>query len=120
VGVWFQGRPVHFIVSPPEDGKGAAEALAALPEIGVTEFEQAMARQQRSGGHLGIELLGMDAITLRELTAVVRLEAQKYASTLPMRRGGTFGFWECDVPAVADGSGPDIEALLRWEASVFG
>lgn len=120
VGIWFRGRPVHFIVSPPEDGKGAAEALAALPEIGAAEFERALERQQRSGGHLGTELLEMDAITLQKLTAVVRLEAQKYTSTLPMRRGGTFGFWECEVPAVGDGSDPDIEALLRWEASVFG
>jgi len=119
VGIWFQGRPVHFIASPPEDGKGAAEALSALPEMDVSAYEMAIEQQQRTGGHLGLLLVASGAVSRDDLFRVVRLEAQKYASTLPMRRGGTFGFWDCDVPGNADDT-PDIEAVLRWEAEVFG
>ncbi len=119
VGIWFEGRPVHFIASPPEDGKGAGEALAALPQVDADALERAVARQERSGEHLGTILLEAGVVTREQVEKVVRLEAQKYASQLPMRRGGTFGFWDCDVPG-QPGTGPDIEAILRWEAQVFG
>ncbi len=114
-GIWLRGRPVYFVASPPEDSGSFDEALATMPQVDVDTFEVALGNAERTGKPLGLAMVGMGIFTLDDLAMLMEREARKLAATLPLRRGGTYGFWEINVPVTGENKALDTETLLLWK-----
>ncbi len=117
VGIYIDGQPIYFVSHPPEEGRSLEDALAGLEQVDVDTFDVALGKAMREERHLGLALVGLGVLTLDVLRQIAQREARKYSSQLPMRRGGTFGFWEMEIPREGGGEKVDIEAVLAWDIS---
>jgi len=111
---WLEGRPMYFTSDPAEEGKCLEDALAGFPLIDRKTFDVALGRSEKMHRHLGLSLVDMGVMQLDEVGDLMRIMARKLASMLPMRSGGRYRFWPCQVPRVPGERRLDLEVVLQW------